>query len=304
MTSVGREYAHRNASPGGARSLIRRLARAGYRPDRWPGRIVWPVLRSLPSVISSARATKHFTGLSAKSVLVLCVYRKRNAGIVTRMVDGCTTKDIDIRLWALDSPVPDLERYTTGVGPGPRCELLNRLWSESAPTPDWLVVVDDDVELLKSWTIPAMIGAMSMLDVDFAQPSHVPESLHVHAFNNRRPLVAGRSVAAVEVGPLFIVRAPWVDRVVPFPADAGMGLYLEWAWSALADEGCRSAVLDCAPMRHLAAVGADYGAVTLGSPRHLEGADARSLDEFISGSAGYGRLLWPSVGPLGRKGGK
>lgn len=260
--------------------------------------MAWQVLHALPSPISAARAERQFSGLGEKKILLLCVYRERNARTVSQMLRGIGGVNVDARLWALDSVAPELEEHTRGIGPGARCELLNRLMHQSADVPDWLVVIDDDVNLLKSWTIPSMIGAMSMLSVDFAQPAHVVESSYSHAFNFRRPLLAGRRVCCVEIGPLFIVRKPWIDRVVPFPKDAGMGFFLEWEWADLVEEGCRSAVLDCVPMRHFGTVGADYGAVALGRPRHPKCSEGIALDQFVAESHGYGRALWPTVVPF------
>ncbi len=277
-------------------SVPKRFLRAVYKTDRFPGKRIRPMLLNLPSVLSSSRASRHFSGLQNRKTVVLCVYRRRNAHVVHKLINGCASDSTEIRLWALDSVAPSLARFTCGSGQGPRCTLLNRLWTQSTTNPDWLVIADDDVALLRSWTLSAVIGAMSMLDVDFAQPAHAANSHHSHWFNVRRPLVAGRAVGAVEIGPLFLVKAPWIDRVVPFSKDAGMGYFLEWFWATFEKEGCRSAVLDCVPMRHLGAVGASYGSVALGSSEQPD-AGSVSVDQLVSQSPNYGRLLWPSSIP-------
>lgn len=273
--------------------VAKRLARSCYRQDRWPGRAVRLMANRVPSVISARKAGDSFARASMGRVVLLCVYRQRNAGVVRALLDSCDRRQIDTALWALDSVAPELAGRTLGVGPGARCELLNRLWVMVGAEADCVVVCDDDVKFEGGWTLPAMLGAMAMLGVDFAQPAHVPGSPHSYAFNVRRPVIAARTVPSVEIGPLFAVRAPWVSRVVPFPDDAGMGFYLEWLWAGLSSEGCRSAVLDCVPMRHLANVGADYGSVFLGSDRHVpQDQYPTSLDALYEEQPVLSRTIW------------
>lgn len=274
-------------------SWARRVAHSVYRPDRLPGRVLWPALRAMPSLLPRRVAEHAFRRLGRPRVTILCVYRARNADTVLHLLSGVSGATADVRLWALDEPDPRLSAYTHGVGPGSRCELLNRLWL-GASEADWVVVMDDDVRLLRSWTVTSFIGAMALLGADFAQPAHVQDSTHGHEFNVRRPLVPARRVPTVEVGPLFVVRGRWIHHVVPFPDDGGMGYYLEWEWSDWASTSCLSAVLDCVPMRHLGSVSAEYELEGAGSRARYEARVSSSLDEYVGSFPDYGLILWPS----------
>ena len=278
-----------------ARSLLRRVIRrcggVCLRSEHPLARGFRRGVAVLPSWVSAGMGQYWYDQLPSPRVLLLCVYRRRNASILGAALTGVVSGQTDIRLWALDETAPDLAQHTRGQGRGARCDLLNRLVSDAPVDADWVVVIDDDVRLLDRWTITSMIGVMARFDVDFAQPAHAYGSIHSHLFNYRRPLIVGRQVRAVEIGPLFIVRRPWAGHVIPFPRDAGMGYFLEWVWSELASEGCRSAVLDCVPMEHLGAVGADYGWIELGDRRHLDGSPAGSVESLNSGTGALRDVL-------------
>lgn len=260
---------------------------------RWPGKFISPVLDGAPSLLGPRSSLKAWEKAGDSQVAVLSVYRRRNSAVLQRLLRDCRLAGMSLYLWGLDGVAHELADETLGEGPGLRCELLNRLLCEVGESTDWIVVVDDDVELLRGWSIPAALGAMSLLGVDFAQPAHASGSIHSHTFNVRRPVIAARTVRTVEIGPLIMVRQPWISSIVPFPADGGMGYYLEWFWAELSGLGCRSAVLDCVPMRHLGSVASEYPSQSAGKRSLVDGSEFDSLDDLNRASPSYGRPIWP-----------
>lgn len=59
-----------------------------------------------------------------------------------------------------------------------------------------------------------------------------------------------RQTTFVESGPLFIVSEPWIEHVIPFPEDFGMGWGLWLLWQDLQEHGCTLGILDCITVKH------------------------------------------------------
>jgi GT2 family glycosyltransferase len=147
----------------------------------------------------------------------------------------------------------EVELATTDVAGRGKFENLNVLLAHHpAGDYDWLLVLDDDVELPRGF-LDATIAAAESLDLDLAQPAH---RLHSHAawsVTRRRPGALARETAFVEIGPVTLLRASTFDALLPFP-DLRMGWGLDVHWSALArDRGWRLGVIDAVPMLHAAA---------------------------------------------------
>lgn len=123
---------------------------------------------------------------------------------------------------------------------------------------DWVLVIDDDVELA-----PAFLDGFLLLaerfGLDLAQPA---QSLASHAawpITRRRPAGAVRETTFVEIGPVTAFGRRAAAALIPFP-DLRMGWGLELHWAAVArEQGWRMGVVDLTPVRHeLRAVSSAY----------------------------------------------
>jgi hypothetical protein len=162
-----------------------------------------------------------------------------------------------VALWGLDGVAPALAARTVGDGPGPRFELLNRALAATPADPGrWVVVVDDDVAVRPS--LGRFVAVADRAGLDIAMPGHRACSFHSHPITRRRMASTARRTTYVEIGPVVAVRPRWVARLVPFPADDGLGWGTELAWSDLRREGCRLGIVDRTPVLHLVPPGRAY----------------------------------------------
>lgn len=203
----------------------------------------------------------------AGPALVCCIYRARHASTVARLVTEAEARGWEVRLWALDRVAPALAAHTVGVGPGDKFPLLNRLLGADGgtgglgtaerPAPEWVVVADDDI-VFAGGSLHDLLAVAGAAGLDFVQPAHVERSHRELEFTVRRPGSLARATTFVEIGPLFAVRRPWIDRVVPFPPAHTMGWGLELDWHDLGAAGMRLGIVDAVPVRHLSPVGKGY----------------------------------------------
>jgi hypothetical protein len=147
---------------------------------------------------------------------------------------------------------------------GGKFENLNRLVAAvsasaaGAPTPDWLLVVDDDVRLPAAF-LDRLVGVCEAFDLDLAQPAQTLRSHSAWKVTRRRPASLVRETRFVEIGPVTAFSRRAAAELVPFPElRYGWGLDLHWA--AVAEEhGWRLGVVDALAVRHEAAlVGTAY----------------------------------------------
>ncbi|MEA2304045.1 MAG: hypothetical protein QOH43_1325 [Solirubrobacteraceae bacterium] len=143
----------------------------------------------------------------------------------------------------------DVEIHTTAVDGRGKFENLNALLAEHpAAGHDWLLVVDDDVDLPRGF-LDAFLLAAERDGLQLAQPAH---RLHSHAawrHTRRRPGV-GRPSTLVEIGPVTAFAAATFEVLLPFPA-LRMGWGLDAHWGALAREhGWRLGIVDATPVGH------------------------------------------------------
>lgn len=191
----------------------------------------------------------------APAVSAYCVARTKNAHTVRRLVDGLPAGSV-AHLHQLDAgdagPVADLVRST---GPGLRMPLLNALMAAHPPRPgDWVMVFDDDV----AWVGQAGRALLTVAragELDIAQPAHAPGSHATFLVNRFEAGSLARLSRFVEVGPVVVFSPAAQARVLPFPAEAGMGWGVDVWWSTM---GLRLGVVDAAPIRHLGPVGGAY----------------------------------------------
>jgi GT2 family glycosyltransferase len=129
-------------------------------------------------------------------------------------------------------------------------ENLNLLLASTpAAGHDWLVVIDDDVELPRGF-LDRFLFLCERFDLRLAQPAHRHRSNASWALTRRRPTTVVRETAFVEIGPVFAFHRDVFDALLPFPElRAGWGLDLHWSAVAL-ERGWRLGIVDATPVRH------------------------------------------------------
>jgi hypothetical protein len=211
---------------GGRRGALRRTADRAL--DRWlalSGR-----LRRIDALETPRR-----------DVLVAGIYRDPNAP------PQPPSEDHDVRL-----AVGEME---PGIG---KFERLNTLIGDARA--DWLIVVDDDVELPPRF-LDRFVAVCEEKRFDLAQPAQTLASHAAWRIVRRRPFAVARETPFVEIGPVTAFSRRAQDELLPFPAlRYGWGLDLHWA--AIARErGWRLGIVDALAVRHeTAPVGAAYSA--------------------------------------------
>jgi GT2 family glycosyltransferase len=196
-----------------------------------------------------------------RHVLALGVTRPENASIAAAIRGELLSSRHDVRM------------HTTLAGDAGKFENLNRLLAaHPAQGHDWLLVVDDDVELPAGF-LDRFLFLCERFSLTLAQPAH---RLHSHAaweVTRRRPGSVVRETSFVEIGPVTAFAAPCFEVLLPFP-QLRMGWGLDVYWAALAREhGWRCGVTDAVAIHHRQApAGAAY-------PREQAIAEARAFLE-------------------------
>jgi hypothetical protein len=192
------------------------------------------------------------------SVLLLCIYRCRNAQVVMRHVAAAQKYRWEVRLWALDEIHPELASYSYGVGKGAKFVLLNSLLSVKYFADfDWVLVLDDDVALHRG-SLAAFVGLAQRTGMSLTQPAHAFGRYRSFRVNCCHPLSVARLTTYVEIGPIFAVSRRWAKRILPFPEDFKMGWGLDVLWSDLIEEGALLGVIDWVTLNHLSPLARDY----------------------------------------------
>jgi hypothetical protein len=170
----------------------------------------------------------------------------------------------------------DVALHSAPAGDRGKFENLNRLLAEyPASGHDWLIVIDDDVELPHGF-LDRFLFLCERFSLTLAQPAH---RLHSHAaweITRRRPRSIVRETRFVEIGPVTAFAAASHDVLLPFP-ELRMGWGLDMHWAAIARErGWRCGVVDAVAIRHRQAPAAS------GYPREQAIAEGAS---FLEGRA-------------------
>jgi hypothetical protein len=145
----------------------------------------------------------------------------------------------------------DVEVVTTPTGAHGKFENLNALLAEHPPGErDWLLVVDDDVELPRGF-LDAFLAAAERAGLEIAQPAH---RLHSHAawsVTRRERGSTVRETTFVEIGPVTAFHRDVFATLLPFPAGLRMGWGLDVHWAAIARErGWPIGIVDATPIGH------------------------------------------------------
>jgi GT2 family glycosyltransferase len=160
----------------------------------------------------------------------------------------------------LESSRHDVELHTVAAGGAGKFENLNALLAaHPAAGHDWLLVVDDDVELPRGF-LDRFLFLCERFGLTLAQPAH---RLHSHAawdVTRRRAGSVVRETAFVEIGPVTAFARPAFELLLPFPP-LRMGWGLDVHWAAVAREhGWRAGVVDAVAINHRQApAGSGYG---------------------------------------------
>ena len=150
-------------------------------------------------------------------------------------------------------------------------ENLNRLLEEHpAREHDWLLVIDDDVELPRGF-LDSFVFLCERFGLVLAQPAHRLRSHAAWPVTRRRPGSVVRETSFVEIGPVTAFARSAFGVLLPFP-ELRMGWGLDVHWAAVAREhGWRCGVVDAVSIRHIAAPAA------AGYPRREAVEEARAF---------------------------
>ncbi|MEA2314999.1 MAG: hypothetical protein QOI03_1691 [Solirubrobacteraceae bacterium] len=165
----------------------------------------------------------------------------------------------------------EVELHSSPPGARGKFENLNLLLAEHSPESwDWLLVIDDDVELPHGF-LDRFLFLCERFSLVLAQPAHRLDSHAAWAVTRRRAASVVRETSFVEIGPVTAFARSTFSTLLPFP-DLRMGWGLDVHWAAIARQrGWRCGVVDALPIRHRAApAAASY-------PRAQAMAEARSF---------------------------
>jgi GT2 family glycosyltransferase len=153
----------------------------------------------------------------------------------------------------------EVELHTSPPGARGKFENLNLLLGEHPPGGwDWLLVLDDDVELPRGF-LDRFLFLCERFSLMLAQPAHRLQSHAAWPVTRRRPGSVVRETSFVEIGPVTAFASATFPILLPFP-ELRMGWGLDVHWAALAREhGWRCGVTDGVSIRHrVAPAAADY----------------------------------------------
>lgn len=203
---------------------------------------------------------RHISPIPQK-VLIVGVYRHKNAPIVAAITHEAKKYQWKVCLWALDRIHPSLESCSLGSGSGLKFPLLNELIRhEKLSEFDWVVVTDDDF-LFEYGSLATFLALAGKAGMALVQPSHSSASFSTYPFSLCNASAIARLTTFVEIGPVFAVGRAWYDKVFPFPEEKAMGWGLDVEWSDLRNHGARLGIIDWVAVRHLHPVAANYNTV-------------------------------------------
>jgi GT2 family glycosyltransferase len=151
----------------------------------------------------------------------------------------------------------DVELHFAPPSARGKFENLNRLLAEHPPQDhDWLLIVDDDVELPRGF-LDSFLFLCERFSLALAQPAHRLRSHAAWPQTRRHPGSVVRETRFVEIGPVTAFASETFATLLPFP-ELRMGWGLDAHWAALAGEhGWRCGVVDAVAIGHRAAPAAE-----------------------------------------------
>jgi GT2 family glycosyltransferase len=202
-----------------------------------------------------------------RGVLVLGVERPEHQALATRAQAEIMSSRHQVEL------------HTRAPGALGKFENLNLLLAEHpAAGHDWLLLLDDDVELPHGF-LDRFLFLCERFSLQLAQPAHRLNSHAAWPQTRRRSGSVVRETPFVEIGPVTAFASATFETLLPFP-ELRMGWGLDAHWAALArEQGWRCGVIDAVAIRHRAAPAAD------GYSREAAMAEARGFlaeHEYLS----------------------
>jgi GT2 family glycosyltransferase len=144
----------------------------------------------------------------------------------------------------------EVELHTCPPGTMGKFENLNRLLAEHpASGHDWLLVIDDDIELPRGF-LDRLLFLCERFHLQLAQPAHRAGSHAAWPVTRRRRGSVVRETQFVEIGPVTAFAHATFKELLPWP-ELRMGWGLDAHWAALAREhGWRCGVVDAVAIAH------------------------------------------------------
>lgn len=216
------------------------------------------------AALTGPRLDRLAAAQAPRRVLVLSIYRP--GSLLARAAPRLRSDrhDVTFAFGAIGDPEPALADGTALSDlAGGKFENLNRLLAAAPPAAggaapsaaaprdgyDWLVVSDDDVELVPRF-LDRALALCERLGLDIAQPAQTMRSHAAWRVTRRRPFSLARRTDYVEIGPVTIFSRRAAAELTPFP-ELRFGWGLDNHWGALARErGWRLGILDALPVRH------------------------------------------------------
>jgi hypothetical protein len=209
---------------------------AGIRRTLW--RTSADALLDLRARAYARRLDRLAAAIPRRRVLALSLYRPRSAHIEAASEELRATRH-DLTL----------ELGSTAALTGGKFQNLNALLQAADPNFDWLLVVDDDVDLPHRF-LDRLLGVAEHFGLALAQPAQTLMSHAAWRVTRRRPNSLVRETRFVEIGPVTAFRKDAADAFTPFP-DLKYGWGLDLHWAAIAQErGWRLGVIDALPVKH------------------------------------------------------
>ena len=213
---------------------------------------------ALWSRLTPPRLARSATRAAAGEVLVLGLYGPDCASLMERSVAELrrSGRRVRIALGALDDQAPALAPDTVAerLGGGGKFQNLNALLKRAGPEDaDWVLVVDDDVELPRGF-LDRLLFLAEGFQLQLAQPALRRTSHAAWPVCRRERGTLARVTRLVEIGPVTAFHRSLAPELLPFPPlRMGWGLDLHWGGLAL-ERGWKLGIVDAVPVRHEARV--------------------------------------------------
>ncbi|MBO9582108.1 MAG: hypothetical protein J7498_14555 [Sphingobium sp.] len=122
---------------------------------------------------------------------------------------------------------------------------------------DWVIMVDDDVELPDQFT-DTLLALAEYADLKICGPAHRAHSYWSYPITKRHKNALVRETNFAEVGPIVAFRREIFHLVFPFPSlKYGWGIDSVWP-TLIGREGWKTGIADGAALRHVNPIGNTY----------------------------------------------
>jgi hypothetical protein len=140
------------------------------------------------------------------------------------------------------------QRWQAAVAP--KFVMINRMLTSGYADFDYLLVVDDDVELCDGF-VDKYLALVEEADLALAQPARTPTSTIHHPVVRQIVGSRVRRTRFVEIGPVFSIRRDLFGALLPFDEESPMGWGYDYVWPrVVAGAGLRMGIVDATPVAH------------------------------------------------------